>query len=89
MSDDVLRRVISPYEPRGQIELVAGDAATTARARLGQATDELPGVEALINMGQARLAYRKVYDVWRNAAEVVVAHAGYRVTSALGHHDPE
>ena len=69
------------------MEAIGGDTTAAARDWLGRARSELSGVQALLDADQYRMAYRAAFDLMRNAAEVVVTAAGYRVTSAPGHHE--
>ena len=87
MPDDPLSRVVQLYKSRGAVEGISGDFQRTARSWLATAEEDIAGVESLIEGGFYRLAYRAAYDLYRNAAEVVVTYAGIRVTSSQGHHE--
>lgn len=80
-------KVLNRYLSSGTVEKISGNVVTTAEQWLKQATEELPGVAALLEMKQYRMTYRTAYDLIRNAAEAVITKAGYRVTSAQGHHE--
>ena len=69
------------------VEPITGDTASTARAWLDEAADDLEGVLAVLDQKRWRLAYKGAYDVLRNAAEVIVTRAGYRVRGGDGSHE--
>jgi hypothetical protein len=87
MERESLARVIRIYEQRGVVEPIAGDATLSARQWLEAAAEDLGGVALLVEERRWRLAYKGGYDVLRNAAEVVVTRAGYRVRGGDGSHE--
>ena len=82
-----LSRLVTLYEGRGLLERVQGDTARSAATWLAHATQDLTGVESLVEGESYRLAFNGAYDTLRHAAEAVLERAGGRVTSAPGAHE--
>ncbi len=86
MDREVVDRVITLFEGRGQLDRIDHADEAAARTCLNRAADRLTAATIL---GEAELwesAFTTAYDAYRTAADAIVLKLGYRVPATQGGH---